>query len=237
LLAPDLKEELPVLYLRVRDAVVNDGLRVIEVSTHDTGMTRYATESIRYAPGEAADAIRDLRLDGSVVCILGRPSVAESAHGVVAAAGYAEKSGTTTNLEGRVSRLNQKVTPPGTARPDWMLAVELADRMGGDLGFTSLEDVWDEIERLAPSMQGITRARMASREGLDGILAGRSKTDASSGPPSMGQTESPEIVAAQEQGETQFLPVEDANASSTAAVSSDHSVPAGADAVGDEAHP
>jgi anaerobic selenocysteine-containing dehydrogenase len=53
----------------------------------------------------------------------------------------------------------------------------------------------------------------------------------------MGQTESPEIVAAQEQGETQFLPVEDANTSGTAAVTSEHSVPAGADAVGDETHP
>jgi NADH-quinone oxidoreductase subunit G len=359
LLAPDLKEELPVLYLRVRDAVVNDGLRVIELSTHDTGMTRYATESIRYSPGEAAAAVRDLRLDGSVVCILGRPSVAESvdgivaaagalrergatflsalrranvhgalemglapgllpgrvpldggrewfsswgelpdatgrdargileaaaagqlqtlvllgadpmadfpdrdlaaralagaqtviavdtfltqssakAHVVLAAAGYAEKGGTTTNIEGRVSRLNQKVTPPGTARADWMLAVELADRMGDDLGFTSLEDVWDEIERLAPSMSGITRARLASREGLDGILAGRGPAEPVGGPPSMAQTESPEIVAAQEQGETQFLPVEDANAGEPATVTSDDAVPAGADAVGDETHP
>jgi NADH-quinone oxidoreductase subunit G len=322
-------------------------------------MTRYATESIRYSPGEAAAAVRNLQLDGAVVCILGRPSVAESvdgilaaagalrergatflsalrranvhgalemglapgllpgrvprdggrewfsawgelpdatgrdargileaaaagqlqtlvllgadpladfpdrdlaaralagaqtiiavdmfltassskAHVVLAAAGYAEKSGTTTNIEGRVSRLNQKVTPPGTARPDWMLAVELADRMGGDLGFTSLDDVWDEIERLAPSMRGITRARLASREGLDGIVAGRGPEDGASGPPTMAQTESPEIVAAQEQGETQFVPVEDANAGDTASVTSDDAVPAGADAVGDETHP
>ena len=35
---------------------------------------------------------------------------------VLAAAGFAEKAGTTTNLEGRVSPLAQKVTPPGTAR-------------------------------------------------------------------------------------------------------------------------
>ena len=30
--------------------------------------------------------------------------------------------------------LHQKVTPPGTARSDWMIAAELAARLGGDLG-------------------------------------------------------------------------------------------------------
>ena len=44
---------------------------------------------------------------------------------VLPAAGFAERPGTTTNIEGRVTRLGQKVTAPGTARPDWMIAVEL----------------------------------------------------------------------------------------------------------------
>ncbi|MEA3018707.1 MAG: NADH-quinone oxidoreductase subunit, partial [Actinomycetota bacterium] len=88
LLAPDLKEELPILYLRLREAVVDRGLKIIELSSTTTGMTRYATESVRYSPGEAADAVRRLAssLDGVAVCVLGRPSVAESADGVAAAA-------------------------------------------------------------------------------------------------------------------------------------------------------
>jgi anaerobic selenocysteine-containing dehydrogenase len=53
----------------------------------------------------------------------------------------------------------------------------------------------------------------------------------------MAQTESPEIVAAQEQGETKFIPVEDATSAGTEPVTSDDAVPAGADAVGDETHP
>ena len=44
---------------------------------------------------------------------------------VLAAAAYGEKAGTTTNLEGRVTTLAQKVTATGTSRPDWMIAVEL----------------------------------------------------------------------------------------------------------------
>ena len=34
LLAPDLKEELPVLFLRLRHAVTRDGVKVVELATH-----------------------------------------------------------------------------------------------------------------------------------------------------------------------------------------------------------
>ena len=44
--------------------------------------------------------------------------------------GPARTTGTTTNIEGRVCTLEQKVTPPGTARADWIIAAELAFRLG-----------------------------------------------------------------------------------------------------------
>ena len=69
---------------------------------------------------------------------------------VLAAAGWAEVDGTTTNLEGRVLRLNQKVTPPGTARADWMIAAELAARLGGDLGFESTAAIAARAGRRSP---------------------------------------------------------------------------------------
>src|SRR5205085_10289254 len=65
---------------------------------------------------------------------------------VLAAAGYAETGGTTTNVEGRISLLEQKITPPGTARADWMIAAELAFRLGADLQLESTDDIWDEVE-------------------------------------------------------------------------------------------
>lgn len=70
---------------------------------------------------------------------------------VFPAAGFAEVDGTTTNLEGRVLPLGQRVTPPGTAQPDWVIAAELARRMGADLGIESVRDVQDEIRRVAPA--------------------------------------------------------------------------------------
>ena len=89
---------------------------------------------------------------------------------VLPAAGYGERPGTTANMEGRVSRLNQKVTAPGTARPDWMIAAELALRLGGDLGFESLDDIALETERLAPSQAGVTPQLLARPGYRDGVV-------------------------------------------------------------------
>src|SRR5262249_52827439 len=49
---------------------------------------------------------------------------------VLPAASFAQKTGTTTNIEGRVTRVSQKVTVTGTSRPDWMVAAEIALRLG-----------------------------------------------------------------------------------------------------------
>ncbi|MGH9187248.1 MAG: 2Fe-2S iron-sulfur cluster-binding protein, partial [Acidimicrobiales bacterium] len=73
LLAPDVREELPVLYLRLRDAVENRGVRVIELSSTDTGVTHLAAESIRYTPGDPVAAMRDVIASlpgGRVTCVL-----------------------------------------------------------------------------------------------------------------------------------------------------------------------
>jgi anaerobic selenocysteine-containing dehydrogenase len=89
---------------------------------------------------------------------------------VLPAAGYAERGGTTTNLEGRVTRLAAKVVPPGVSRADWVIATELAQRLGGDLGFESLEGIWAEIERVAPAHSGCTVTALSAPEAADGIV-------------------------------------------------------------------
>ena len=78
------------------------------------------------------------------------------AHVVFPAAGFAERRGTHTNLEGRITGQRQIVTPPGTARADWAIATELARQLGADFGFGAPEDVWDEITRVAPSHRGLS---------------------------------------------------------------------------------
>lgn len=278
-LGPDIKEELPVLYLRLRDAVQEGRSKLVEISAVDTGLTRYAWRSLRHQPGLQAETVAELLSDpemqaqlanGDVVVVTGRPNLAESADAtvaalsalldgvpdakvlpalrrgnvvgalsvglaptdadhdglatlraaadgklellillgadplndcpdaglarralagarrvvsidthlsestrladvVLAAAAYGEKAGTTTNIEGRVTTLAEKVTTTGTARPDWMIAVELALMLDvdGDLAnVVSVDDVTAAIARTVPGFGSITGAAAAGTNGV-----------------------------------------------------------------------
>ena len=82
----------------------------------------------------------------------------------------ASKAGTTTNLEGRVSTLSQKVTPRGTSRPDWMIAAELARLLGTEFGYTSVDDVTAAIAAIGDRVRRVSRST-ALRTSRDGVLA------------------------------------------------------------------
>ena len=71
LLGPDLKEELGSLYLRIRHAVVHDGATLIELTPTSTGLTPYATHSLRIRPGETLEVIQAMYEDGGVAPIGG----------------------------------------------------------------------------------------------------------------------------------------------------------------------
>ncbi len=327
-LGPDIKDEVPVLYLRLRDAVRERGLPIVELTPAPTGLSPYAAETVAYRPGEiaalaaavtgsapvtdevagvSAGTIRVVRAHisrarektggdaPSIVVILGRPSLAESEEQVAAAAAelaglpgvaflsalrranvhgaldmglapgflpgrvpldsgrawyehhwgvslpdgpglttagildaasrghigglvllgadprhdfpdaqlavkamlgarfvvavdthltasgraadvvlpaatWAERRGTFTNLEDRITWLSQLVTPRDGAWPDWIIASELATRMGVDLGFASLGDIWAEVARISPLHQGVTHEAVAGWRARDGML-------------------------------------------------------------------
>lgn len=89
---------------------------------------------------------------------------------ILPAASYAERRGTTTNLEGRITWLGQMVTAPGVAWPDWMIASELAARLGVDLGLSSLEEIWAEIEVVSPLHRGVGYSLLGSSAARDGVV-------------------------------------------------------------------
>jgi len=66
------------------------------------------------------------------------------------AAGWAEKSGTVTNSERRISRQRALLPPLGEARPDWWIIAALARKMGyGDaFDYASEAEVFQEYARL-----------------------------------------------------------------------------------------
>jgi predicted molibdopterin-dependent oxidoreductase YjgC len=107
-----------------------------------------------------------------VVAVTGHPSQSVDAYAdvVLPCAIQHERAGTTTNLEGRVSRLGPKLSAPGFAWPDWMIAAELADALGSDLGVQSANDLAAELERTAPAYSGLTPAVLHSDVAHDGIV-------------------------------------------------------------------
>lgn len=275
LIAPDVKEELPVLYVRLRDAVTKHGLKVIEIASHDTGFTKYAWRSVKCEPATQADAVRALLADaavaaqigaGDVAVVAGRANLAESAaftmaavdavlaavpaakvlpalrrgnvrgalsvglapsdgkdaaaileaaatgkveclvllgadplsdvadadlarralagarfivsvdtfmsgssaHAdvVLPAAAYGEKEGTTTNLEGRVTNVVQKITPRGTSRADWMIAAELLHMLGHDAGVANIAEVQKLMSKSVPSFGSVATSVDVKKNGI-----------------------------------------------------------------------
>lgn len=277
LLSPDLKEELPVLYLRLRQAAEKRTTRIIEFAPKQTGLTKYAWKHYGYEPGTQTRSVSEALADptvvaqlakGPVVIVAGRANLAESTAPTVAAlqqlraalpeakvlpafrrgnvvgalqlgmrnthdgldvrtilkaaaegkieclivvgadplsdfadaslarrgiegarrlivvdsflsataqqasvvlpaSMWSEKAGTHTNLEGRVTRLAQQVTPAGTSRADWMIAAEIALELGTDLGYGSVDDITADIAAKVPGHEALAEAIPA-----DGVLTG-----------------------------------------------------------------
>ena len=121
---------------------------------------------------DRAVAAKALGAGHFVVAVTGHPSESVDAHAdvVLPCAVTHERAGTTTNIEGRVSRLGPKLSAPGFAWPDWMIAAELAAALGSDLGLASDNDLSDELTRTAPAYAGLTQQVLNSDVAHDGIL-------------------------------------------------------------------
>jgi NADH-quinone oxidoreductase subunit G len=78
-----------------------------------------------------------------------------------------EKTGSVTNLEGRVQRVNRNVAPEGGAMDDWRIALELALRLGTELDIATVDELTDEMARVAPALEGVTASLLArARDGV-----------------------------------------------------------------------
>ena len=85
---PDLKEEHPTLYLRVRHAAQERGATLVVIHPRRTGLDDRATHRISYRPGAGADVLTGLKGDrypeiaaalaeGPIVALVGRTGYTE----------------------------------------------------------------------------------------------------------------------------------------------------------------
>jgi formate dehydrogenase alpha subunit len=87
-------------------------------------------------------------------------ATAEMADVVLPGVSFAEKDGTFSNTERRVSRVRQAVEPRGEARQDWRIIQDLSTRFGYPMDYSSPEEIFDEMAKLTPSYAGISYARL-----------------------------------------------------------------------------
>ncbi|MEV0375418.1 molybdopterin oxidoreductase family protein [Streptomyces sp. NPDC050636] len=90
---------------------------------------------------------------------------------VLPVAQWAEETGTTTNLEGRVLLRRRALDPPPGVRTDLEVLSGLAARLGREKGFpTAPEEVFDELRRASAGgpadYSGITYRRIAEEDGV-----------------------------------------------------------------------
>jgi formate dehydrogenase alpha subunit len=104
-------------------------------------------------PALVRDALTSL--DFLVVQDIFLTETAKLATVVLPAASFAEKDGTFTNFEGRVQRVRKAIRQVGESLPDWEIIVKLADKMGHQIKYPSLQKFVDEVEDLVPLYQDI----------------------------------------------------------------------------------
>ena len=104
---------------------------------------------------EALDAVEFL-----VVQDIFPNETAQRADVVLPAAGFAEKLGTFTNTERRVQLIRPAIDPPGLARPDWAIALDLAQRLGAPWQYDGPEAIFAEMAGLTPQYAGISYERL-----------------------------------------------------------------------------
>ena len=122
---------------------------------------------------DASLVARALHGSAPIIAVTGNGSpVLAHAQVILPASISYERPGTTTNIEGRVSRLGQKMVAPGLAWPDWMIAAELAREFSYDMNVSVVGDVTDQIARVAPSFAGLDAALFDSARARDGVVAG-----------------------------------------------------------------
>ncbi|WP_406445619.1 molybdopterin oxidoreductase family protein [Streptomyces sp. NBC_01613] len=110
-------------------------------------------------------------LDFLVVCDVVLSETAALADVVLPVTQWAEETGTTTSLEGRVLLRRRAITPPEGIRSDLEVMHELADRLGVEKGFpTDPEEVFEELRRASAGgladYSGITYRRLAEENGV-----------------------------------------------------------------------
>jgi formate dehydrogenase major subunit len=106
-------------------------------------------------------------LDHLVVVDIHLTRTAELADVVLpGSASWCESEGTVTNSERRVQRVRKALDPPGEARDDIDILLDLAGGLGHRWRYADHEEIWNELRGLSPMHAGMSWARLDQLGGI-----------------------------------------------------------------------
>jgi formate dehydrogenase major subunit len=100
------------------------------------------------------------QLDHLVVQDIFLTETANFADVILPASALPEKTGTVTNTNRQVQMARKAITPPGQAREDWRIIVDMARRLGLDWDYDGPRSVFDEMKMSMRSLHHITWNRL-----------------------------------------------------------------------------
>ncbi|AYE85041.1 formate dehydrogenase subunit alpha [Sulfitobacter sp. D7] len=148
----DFSAEKGLTVTEIMDAVHDGDIKAMYVLGENPAMSDPDVDHAR-------DALA--KLDHLVVQDIFLTETANYADVILPASAFAEKTGTVTNTNRQVQMGRPAVTPPGEAREDWWIEVELAKRLGLDWSYESPADVFAEMKLNMKSFDNITWDRLA----------------------------------------------------------------------------
>jgi formate dehydrogenase major subunit len=85
---------------------------------------------------------------------------------VLPGSSFAEKEGTVINTDRHIQLMEPAQSPPGDARLDLDILIDLSNRLGLRSGYTSASDVMDELARVTPIWKGVNYDRLRELRSL-----------------------------------------------------------------------
>ena len=76
------------------------------------------------------------------------------------ASAWPEKNGTVTNTNRQIQMGRKAIDCPGEAKEDWLIIIELANRLGLKWKYSHPKDIFNEMKNAMPSLNNITWDRL-----------------------------------------------------------------------------
>lgn len=134
--------KIPQMY----DASLNNKLKALWLMGEDVGQTDPNTNHVKAALE---------KLDLIVVQEIFMTETAKMAHVVLPASSFLEKSGTFTNGERRIQKVQAVVEPLEGTKPDGQIVIDLMNYMGANEPDYNPDTLLQEISRIVPFFEGV----------------------------------------------------------------------------------